>query len=63
MPKLPPPPGHQTITPGFMVPGANAVLEWMKRAPFREGEIKQTITTGTYRPLAPETLRSIGIEP
>lgn len=32
MPKLPPPEGHHTITPGFMVPNANAVLEWMKRA-------------------------------
>jgi hypothetical protein len=30
--KLPTPEGHHTITPGFMVPGAAAVIDWIEQA-------------------------------
>ncbi|HUJ58061.1 MAG TPA: VOC family protein [Kofleriaceae bacterium] len=32
MPKLPRPPGHHTITPGFAVPNAGKVLEFVQKA-------------------------------
>jgi PhnB protein len=32
MATLPPPEGHHTITPAFMVPDAAAVLDWIQRA-------------------------------
>ncbi len=32
MPKFPKPPGHHTITPGFAVPNATKVLEFLQKA-------------------------------